>query len=177
MLGSVCCVKRFHVGGKHFTDDEKVETEVRNWLRQQQDFYAAGFDALAKRWDKCISVGGEYVETEMFFSGSNITCFIPICDLFTYSPSYYRQHSKITHKKLYIQGQHILKYNHREQYIHSHTKLKQMNFLKASLLLYIIARHLVETVVRVIFLTGKNQRNRKYIWSHQNPAKVLTLKD
>jgi hypothetical protein len=35
------------------------ETEVRKWLRQQsKDLYAAGFDALVKRWDKCISVGG-----------------------------------------------------------------------------------------------------------------------
>jgi hypothetical protein len=43
--------------GKCFTDDEEVETEVRKWLRQQsKDFYAAGF------WDKCIDVGGGYVE-------------------------------------------------------------------------------------------------------------------
>jgi hypothetical protein len=36
---------------------EEVETEVRKWLRQQsKDFYAAGLDALVKRWDKCISV-------------------------------------------------------------------------------------------------------------------------
>jgi hypothetical protein len=49
--------------GKHFADNEKVETEVRKWLRQQsKDFYAAGFDALVKRWDKCISVGEGYVE-------------------------------------------------------------------------------------------------------------------
>jgi hypothetical protein len=27
-----------------------------------EDFYAAGFDALAKRWDKCINVGGGHVE-------------------------------------------------------------------------------------------------------------------
>jgi hypothetical protein len=39
------------------------ETEVRKWLKQQpKDFYASGFDALVKRWDKCINVGGEYVE-------------------------------------------------------------------------------------------------------------------
>jgi hypothetical protein len=45
---------------KCFADDEEVETEVRKWLRQQSnDFYAAGFDALLKRWDKCINVGGE----------------------------------------------------------------------------------------------------------------------
>jgi hypothetical protein len=29
---------------------------------QSKDFYAAGFDALVKRWDKCIIVGGGYVE-------------------------------------------------------------------------------------------------------------------
>jgi hypothetical protein len=45
-------------------DDEEVETEVRRkWLRQQpKGFYVASFDALVKRWDKCINVGGEYVE-------------------------------------------------------------------------------------------------------------------
>jgi hypothetical protein len=53
-----------HLGGKRFADDEEAETEVRKWLRQQsKDFYAAGFDAaLAKQWDKCISIGGGYVE-------------------------------------------------------------------------------------------------------------------
>jgi hypothetical protein len=25
-------------------------------------FFAAGFDALVKRWDKCINIGGGYVE-------------------------------------------------------------------------------------------------------------------
>jgi hypothetical protein len=36
---------------------------LRLWLRQQsKDFYAAGFDALVKRWDKFMSVGGGYVE-------------------------------------------------------------------------------------------------------------------
>jgi hypothetical protein len=42
---------------------KRFETEVRKWLRQgSKDFYTAGFDALVKRWDKCISVGGGYVE-------------------------------------------------------------------------------------------------------------------
>jgi hypothetical protein len=42
---------------------EDVETEVRKWLRQQsKDLYATGFDALVMRWDKCINVGGGYVE-------------------------------------------------------------------------------------------------------------------
>jgi hypothetical protein len=51
------------LGGKGFADDEEVETEVNKWLRQQsKDSYAVGFDALLKRWYKCISVGGGYVE-------------------------------------------------------------------------------------------------------------------
>jgi hypothetical protein len=38
--------------------------EVWKWLRERQskDLYAAGFDALVKRWNKCINVGGGYVE-------------------------------------------------------------------------------------------------------------------
>jgi histone-lysine N-methyltransferase SETMAR len=52
-----------HYGGKRLSDDEEVETEVRKWLRQQsKDFYDEGFDALVKRWDKCINVGGGCVE-------------------------------------------------------------------------------------------------------------------
>jgi hypothetical protein len=79
MLGSVHRVKRFttgsrncHLIGKCFADDEEVETEVHKWLRQQSDdlyLYAADFDALIKRWDKCISVGGGYVDKQMFFPG------------------------------------------------------------------------------------------------------------
>jgi nitrate reductase assembly molybdenum cofactor insertion protein NarJ len=46
-----------------FSDEGEVETEVRKCLRRQsKDVYAAAFDALVKRRDKCISVGGGYVE-------------------------------------------------------------------------------------------------------------------
>jgi hypothetical protein len=62
-VGKICRVKRFHLGGKRFADDEEVEMEMRKWLRQlPQEFCAAGFNALVKRWDKCINVGGGYVE-------------------------------------------------------------------------------------------------------------------
>jgi hypothetical protein len=51
------------LGGKRFADDEEVGTEVQEWPRQQSKyFYAVGFDALVKRWDKCVNVGGGYVE-------------------------------------------------------------------------------------------------------------------
>jgi hypothetical protein len=61
-VGSVCRVKRFTTWSRNSLKDEEVETEMRKWLRQQsEDFYAAGFDALVKRWDKYINVGGGYV--------------------------------------------------------------------------------------------------------------------
>jgi hypothetical protein len=62
-MGSVRRAKRFSLGGKYFADEEDVETEVWKWLIQQsKNFYAEGFDVLVKRWDKCINVGGRYVE-------------------------------------------------------------------------------------------------------------------
>jgi hypothetical protein len=38
-----------------------AETTVKK-KKKEEDFYAADFDALVKRWDKCINVGGGYVE-------------------------------------------------------------------------------------------------------------------
>jgi hypothetical protein len=62
-VGSVCRVKRFTSGSRNSLKDEEIETEMRRWLRQQSnDFYDAGFDALVKRWEKCINVAGGYVE-------------------------------------------------------------------------------------------------------------------
>jgi hypothetical protein len=63
---SICLVRKRNKHtfvGKHSADDGKVETEMRKWLRQQsKDFYAAGFDALVKRWDKWINFGGIYID-------------------------------------------------------------------------------------------------------------------
>jgi hypothetical protein len=40
-----------------------MHDQARKWLRHQsKDFYAAGFDAPVKQWDKCFNVGGGYVE-------------------------------------------------------------------------------------------------------------------
>jgi hypothetical protein len=48
---------------KRFPVDEVVQMGVRKWLRQRsKDFYAAGFDALVKRWNKCFNVGGGSAE-------------------------------------------------------------------------------------------------------------------
>jgi hypothetical protein len=44
------------------TDDE-VKQAVLGWFsRTDKSFYAEAFQALVRRWDKCINVAGEYVE-------------------------------------------------------------------------------------------------------------------
>jgi hypothetical protein len=51
--------------------------------------YVVSFDALLTRWDKCINVGGGYVE-KCFLQVpiAHALRFISICDLFTDSPIY-----------------------------------------------------------------------------------------
>jgi hypothetical protein len=50
------------MGGKCLANDEEIEPEVRDMSETKKTFYPAGFDALVKRRDKCISVGGGHVE-------------------------------------------------------------------------------------------------------------------
>jgi hypothetical protein len=54
-------------------NSQMMADQVRKWLRQQsKDLYAAGFDAVVKRWDKCINL----LEDKRICSPlSNITCF------------------------------------------------------------------------------------------------------
>ncbi|PNF30022.1 hypothetical protein B7P43_G05833 [Cryptotermes secundus] len=66
-----------HLGGKCFYDNEKVEMEVRKWLRQQSKrLVCCGFQHTAEKRDKCINVYGGQVEKYFFFPPvSNIICF------------------------------------------------------------------------------------------------------
>jgi hypothetical protein len=66
-VGSIYRVKRFRTQSRNslkgVRKSEMMSDQVREWPRQQsKDFYALRFDALVKRWDKCINVGGGYVE-------------------------------------------------------------------------------------------------------------------
>jgi hypothetical protein len=57
--------------------------QMRKWLRQQsKDFRSVGFDALVKQCDKCINVGGGYIQ----FRISHVLRSVFICDLFSDSP-------------------------------------------------------------------------------------------
>jgi hypothetical protein len=66
-VGSVCCViavhncaEKFSQGRSKFADDDRPIAEVAETT--VKNFYAAGFDALVKLLDKCMSVGGGYVQ-------------------------------------------------------------------------------------------------------------------
>jgi hypothetical protein len=66
-VGSVCGAKRFIIDSRNSLKDirksQMTPDQIRKWLRQQSKvFCAAGFEAVVKRWDKCINVGGGYVE-------------------------------------------------------------------------------------------------------------------
>jgi hypothetical protein len=48
--------------GHRFTTNENTEAAIRTFVRTQDtDFYQQEFK-LVKQWDKCIHVGGDYVE-------------------------------------------------------------------------------------------------------------------
>jgi hypothetical protein len=54
---------KHHPSAEHFPDDEAIEREVTTWFQQQpKEFFAAGFQGLVKRWDKCLNVQGDYFE-------------------------------------------------------------------------------------------------------------------
>ena len=51
------------LGGQHFSTDDEVKQAALGWFsRTDTSFYAGAFEALVKRWDKCIKVAGDYVE-------------------------------------------------------------------------------------------------------------------
>jgi hypothetical protein len=80
MVGSICRVKRFTTGSENSLKDvrksQMMPDQVQKQLSQQsKDFYAAGFDAQIKRWDKCTNVDEGYIEKYIFSPGSDTTCF------------------------------------------------------------------------------------------------------
>ena len=49
--------------GKRFTDDEDLQRAVVDWLNSHAAvWYDEGISKLVSRYDKCLSVQGDYVE-------------------------------------------------------------------------------------------------------------------
>jgi histone-lysine N-methyltransferase SETMAR len=52
-----------HLRSKQFANAEDLKEEVESFLHQQPlDFFKTAFSELIQRWEKCVSVGGSYVE-------------------------------------------------------------------------------------------------------------------
>jgi hypothetical protein len=96
VYGGKCLSRKlFTLGLRNFLKDvrklQMMPNQVWKWLRQEsKELYAAGFDALVKRWDKHMNVCGYVKEKKMFFPGLNITFYI-LCQFVIYllTPSYY----------------------------------------------------------------------------------------
>ena len=55
-----------HLAGKRFTDDEDLQHAVTDCLNSQAAvWYEEGISKLVSRYDKCLSVQGDYVEKQV----------------------------------------------------------------------------------------------------------------
>jgi hypothetical protein len=51
------------LGGTRFKSDEEVKDAVKEWLNGlAAEVYDEGTQKLVTRYDKCLNVGGDYVE-------------------------------------------------------------------------------------------------------------------
>ncbi|XP_071093779.1 histone-lysine N-methyltransferase SETMAR-like [Haliotis cracherodii] len=49
--------------GRRFEDDDELTAAVEGWLGDQNvDFYRSGITDWQTRWNKCVELGGDYVE-------------------------------------------------------------------------------------------------------------------
>ena len=60
-------VQKFSEGRTSIEDEHRAGRPVQiatpeTFRRQPKEFYAAGFQGLVKRWDKCLNLYGDYVE-------------------------------------------------------------------------------------------------------------------
>jgi hypothetical protein len=66
MVGSVCHVKQFTSRSRNVANVSLVMKKLKRSVEVAEttvkNFYAVGFNALVKRWDKHINVGGGYVK-------------------------------------------------------------------------------------------------------------------
>jgi len=49
--------------GRRFDDTDEVIEEVEQWFStQSEDFYNGGMRSVKQRWEKCVTLDGDYVE-------------------------------------------------------------------------------------------------------------------
>ena len=56
-------LKKF-LAGQKFESDDEIKGNVQQWLKSQAaEFFEAGILKLVPRYDKCLNLHGDYVET------------------------------------------------------------------------------------------------------------------
>jgi hypothetical protein len=51
------------LAAERFNSDDEVKTAVQHWVQTlAADFFDEGIQKLVSRYDKCLSLGGDYVE-------------------------------------------------------------------------------------------------------------------
>ena len=49
--------------GNHYTSDDEVKAAVKSWIREKsEECFSDGIKKLVTRWEKCVSLNGDYVE-------------------------------------------------------------------------------------------------------------------
>lgn len=49
--------------GKHFANLDEIKISVNQWLSETpKEFFETGIRNLTKRWEKCVAIGGDYIE-------------------------------------------------------------------------------------------------------------------
>jgi hypothetical protein len=48
--------------GRRFSSEEEIIRAVQNSLKTQPQFFSDGIEKLAKPWNRCVEVEGDYVE-------------------------------------------------------------------------------------------------------------------
>jgi histone-lysine N-methyltransferase SETMAR len=52
--------------GQKLSSDEEAKAAVRQWFPEnEKDFFKNGIQKLVEWWQKCIEVGGDYVEKQL----------------------------------------------------------------------------------------------------------------
>ena len=68
--------------GQHFPSNDTVIAAVKQWVTSADtDFYECGMQALVRRWRKCISSGGNYVEKQ-FVAKNLLYQTVLLCSLY-----------------------------------------------------------------------------------------------
>ena len=52
-----------YLRGKHYDNLAQLASAISQWVkRTPKDFFTAGIEKLPDRWQKCVTVKGEYIE-------------------------------------------------------------------------------------------------------------------